>query len=204
MSFLSSILCCCGGQVSDSEKQNAEIRRNRILATTEAYYNNQEQLSYNIPGDTSKYPDVPPAYHDAIHEPVIVPDEKPLPRPPPPAITANHHTPASLQSRRSSVISIPSTRLSDLTSLRTGDNQSITRDYTGRTVRSINSSLSASRPPSYFSSRSSSPSSRTETEPDVQQQQPLPQHQVQRDILTQHPVMSNDWLDILRQDARRC
>jgi len=90
-------------------------------------------------------------------------------------------------SPHSSVISLPSTRLTDLTSLRTGDTMhTVVRGSLER------SSLGGSRPPSYYSyARSPSPTSSAAGADG------------ERDSVWQHPVMASDWLEVLRQDALR-
>jgi hypothetical protein len=98
-------------------------------------------------------------------------------------------TPGSTSSR-SSIISIPSTRLTDLTS-----------NYTGETIPAAlrggleRASTRGSRPPSYHSNprRSPSPASLTGVGAAGERDSGA----------WEHPVLANDWLDLLRQDALR-
>lgn len=176
MAFGAFLSACCVSRDRDASNLDSENRRARIVAVTSDGHNPPRRQRHN---------DSPPRYADVVQQPfstmdgknregfvAIVEDEDNLP----PPISPN-----------SSVVSIPSTRLTALTST-----------YTGETAR-INarqsldqSSTRESRPPSYYSNthnvRSVSPASVAISE---------------RDSIWRHPVMARNWLEVLQQEALR-
>jgi len=128
----------------------------------------------------------PPAYVEAVARdnlsgPTIYVDEKaPLP-------TERRLPRSASSSPRTSVISVPSTRLTELTSARTGGTSIILVNQQPESQRS--SLVFESAPPSYYddrSERSTSPHS----------------HIVSNPMLS-HPVMGGDWLETLRIAAQK-
>lgn len=178
MSFFAS-LCCSSGDRSSTAAE--ETRRARIIAATAT--NRPRRPSIGSPTQRSLYPESPPEYKDIVEQPLVsidekkaidfqitVQDEDDLPPPPSP---------------RSSVISIPSTRLTDLTAAQTGG--------TTRTSRRESLELVSTReslpPYSYYSRRSASPASSA-----------APTGEGERDEVWLHPVMSGNWLEVLQYE----
>ncbi|KIX06681.1 uncharacterized protein Z518_04657 [Rhinocladiella mackenziei CBS 650.93] len=179
MSFLVSLLCCS----KDSPgKLEAETRHARLVAVSHG----NDHYNGSLPRP-QEYPDNPPEYKDIARHPLISIDEKcPIDF----ELVVEDEDDAPLPiSPNSSVVSIPSTRLTDLTSMQTGETAvTLARGSLDR------GSTHASRPPSYHSNPRRSPS-------------PVSfvglNSESERDGVWQHPVMSNNWLEVLRQDAIR-
>jgi hypothetical protein len=157
MTLLRSLFVCCASQ-SQSEKNNADARHARIVSVVQHHESQMRARSPSL-----SYRDSPPSYADIAQHPLIAIDEKNADE-----IERDNYVAAPL-SDRSSIVSIPSTRLTDLTSMNTGETT-----HSGR------------RPPSYHASPGT-----TYT----------PAASAGRDGVWGHPVMSNDWLQILQDDA---
>ncbi len=181
MTFLSSLCCSSSDRPS---KLEAKSRHARIVAVT----NDPRRPSTRHLPQRWDYPldDSPPAYEENAHQPLLSVDEKqPIDFqlnvqsdediPPPP-------------SPRSSVVSIPSTRFTDLTVAHTGETV-MTSQRNSLAMDRV--STRGSLPPyTHYSRRSPSPASSAGATSDGE-----------RDAVWRHPVMSNNWLEVLRQDA---
>jgi hypothetical protein len=196
MAFLSFLLSCCASH-SVSEKAEAETRHARIVSAVHQHATLTRPLSRP---QSPRYQDNPPDYGDIAHHPLITIDEKnaadfdvfadgdggeeednddddesdSLP----PPISPN-----------SSVVSIPSTRLTDLTSMPTGE----TVSALGRPSLDRYPSRST-RPPSYYNSPKRTPSPAFSAAGDGVEG---------RDDVWLHPVMQSNWLEVLQQHAAR-
>ncbi|KEF62945.1 uncharacterized protein A1O9_00919 [Exophiala aquamarina CBS 119918] len=193
MAFFTSLFSCCASQ-SVSEKAEAEIRHARIVSAVQ-----QHNATVSRPRSrpqSRRYQDSPPEYGDIAHHPLITIDEKNA------AdfdvfayddyVTEDEDESNSLPpsiSPNSSVISIPSTRLTDLTSIPTGE----TISALGRPSLDRYPSRST-RPPSYYNSPRRTPS------PDLSV---VRDGDEARDEVWLHPVMQSNWLDVLQQHAAR-
>lgn len=197
MAFLTSLFSCCASQ-SVSEKAEAETRHARIVSAV--YHHDATLVHPRSRPQSPRYRDNPPEYGDIAHHPLITIDEKnaadfdvfadgggaqededggddesdSLP----PPISPN-----------SSVISIPSTRLTDLTSMPTGE----TVSALGRPSLDRYPSRST-RPPSYYNSPRRTPSPAFSAAGDGDEGR----HEVWL-----HPVMQSNWLEVLQQHAAR-
>ncbi|EXJ79393.1 hypothetical protein A1O3_08895 [Capronia epimyces CBS 606.96] len=174
MTRIKSAFSCCASQ----DGLDAEARHARIVTVTNGPYHGRL---------AQKYHGNPPDYRDIAQQPLIRLDEK---------NPADFHLSieASNQSSRpaspnSSLVSVPSTRVTDLTALQTGD--TALTSARGSMERTL---TYESRPPSYYSNlrRSPSPISSAGLNSDAE-----------RDEVWQHPVMRSNWLETLRQEARR-
>lgn len=171
-------LFCCSSQDRLSSKLEAETRHARIVAVT-------ADGSSSSPHRPQRYTDGPPGYTESAQHPLITIDEKaPIDFE---GLVDGEDEGLPPISPRSSVVSIPSTRLTDLTSMRTGDTM-----HTGARASLEWPSLGGSRPPSYYAYARS----------------PSPAYSVagsdgERDSLWQHPVMASNWLEVLQQDTLR-
>lgn len=200
MAFLTSLFSCCASQ-SVSEKAEAETRHARIVSAV-----HQHNVTFSRPRSrpqSPRYQDSPPEYGDIAHHPLIIIDEKNAAEfdvfacgddaaaeaeeddddedesnSLPPPISPN-----------SSVISIPSTRLTDLTSIPTGE----TVSALGRPSLDRYPSRST-RPPSYYNSPRRTPSPAFSVARDGDEG---------RDGVWLHPVMQSNWLEVLQQHAAR-
>ncbi|KIV77791.1 hypothetical protein PV11_09571 [Exophiala sideris] len=153
---------------------DSEARRARIVAVN---------TDGHSPPRPQRNDENPPRYNDVVQQPQNIADEKN--RAEFVAVVEVQDNILRAGSPDSSVISIPSTRITDLTSTYTGDSgYAVTRRALER------SSTRGSRPPSYYSNahtaRSASPASVAVSE---------------RDSLWRHPVMSHNWLEVLQQEA---
>lgn len=181
MSFFTSLFSCCLGS-SENKKTEAEARHARIM--------NMYTSDNNPPASPIMQP--PPCYADIAHDrPYIPPSEKSGP-----ASLEEPQPQYPQQARRSSisgssVVSIPSTRLSDLTSMYTGRTRRI-RNQDGDEQSERNGSDAESAPPSYYagSERSLTPI------PEPTAPQPAM-------VAAQHPVMEDGWWQELLIDAER-
>jgi len=197
MAFLTSLFSCCASQ-SLSEKAEAETRHARIVSAVQQH--NATSSHPRSRPQSPRYQDSPPQYGDIAHHPLITIDEKnaadfnifacgdstaddkeeedeeddSLP----PPISPN-----------SSVISIPSTRLTDLTSMPTGE----TLSASGRPSLDRYPSRST-RPPSYYNTPRRTPSPGFSVGEDGDEA---------RDEVWLHPVMQSNWLEVLQQRAAR-
>ncbi|OAP55138.1 hypothetical protein AYL99_10838 [Fonsecaea erecta] len=181
MAILASLLSCCTSS-NRPGKLEAQTRHARIIAITNAQ---PDRWRCPIVQPESYHHDNPPPRYDEIAQyPLTATDEKSIPvafqvtveedeAPPPPA------------SPRSSVVSIPSTRLTDLTTARTGE----TTHRSGR--ESLERVWTRSSLPAY-SDRSSSPVASLS----------VAGRDGDRDPVWQHPVMTNDWLEVLQQETQ--
>ena len=182
MGFLSSLLTCCASQ-DHSSRIEAEPRHARVVAVTDLSYPHNHRPTQR----QHSYQDSPPEYGDIAEHPLITIDEK-TPVEFEPVVEDDDEAPPPA-SPNSSVVSIPSTRLTDLTSMQTGETA---RTALGGFLQ--RASTRGSRPPSYHSDprRSPSPGSL-----------PRLSNDSERDSVWQHPVMASNWLEVLRQDAMR-
>lgn len=180
MAFIFSLFSCCTSN-DRSSKVQAETRHARIIAVSHDYYNRPHS-----PLQRQQYHDSPPEYKDiAQHLPVTVDEKHPLQFELIVDQDEDHVPPPG--SHRSSIVSIPSTRLTRLTSAPTGE--------TTRTTQRQSLERASTRgtlPPSYYSNRSPSPASSAGLSSDNE-----------RDAVWQHPVMSSNWLEVLQEDAFR-
>ena len=171
---MASFFACCFSQGRRTSNLDSEARRARIVAVT---------TDRHSPRRPQRNDDSPPRYIDVVQQSLDTANEKNRAN-----FIAVMEEPDSVPrpgSPDSSVVSIPSTRVTDLTSTCTGDSAYI---VTRRALE--RSSTRGSRPPSYYSNahtaRSASPASVAVSE---------------RDSLWRHPVMANNWLEVLRQEA---
>lgn len=208
MTFFNSLFCCYTSR-SLSEKAEAETRRIRIINAVNASepYLNSHEYTGSRP-QSPRYRDNPPLYTDIAKTPLITIDEK---------IAADFDrseareeddedddTAAPPISPNSSVISIPSTRLTDLTAMPTGG----TASSYGRSSLERWTSRST-RPPSYDGTRAMtrtpSPNPLDVGERLDRRGSPPQQHaegaERNRADIWVHPVMQNDWLQVLQADA---
>ncbi|KIW26490.1 uncharacterized protein PV07_09581 [Cladophialophora immunda] len=179
MAILASLFSCCASSDRPS-KLAADTRHARIIAVTDG-----RPDRYRGPHvqPQSFHHDRPPQYSEVVRYPPTAIDEKSIPvdfrvtvedeeHPPPPA------------SPRSSVVSIPSTRLTDLTAARTGE----TTHQSGR--ESLEHIWTRTTLPAY-SDRSPSPASLSAAV-----------REGDRDAVWQHPVMTSNWLEVLQQETQ--
>lgn len=159
-------------------QQDAETRQARIV---QIYQGAADEIYTTTPSQAP-----PPAYNEVVLSNVQPPpaayiDEKP-------ALSAERRQlHSAFSSPRTSVISVPSTRLTDITSAHTGGT-SIT--LVNRQPESQRSSLVFdSAPPSYYDGRSERSTS--------------PHSQRVSDEVLRHPVMSAGWLETLRRSVER-
>ena len=172
---ISSLFACCYSQDGRASKLEAETRHARIVSVTSDRPRSQ------------RYSDNPPRYDDVAQQPLITIEEKSAAQFEvliQAADEAGEDTPTPL-SPASSVISIPSTRYTDLTSMNTGET---TRTFARMSLET--SSTGRTRPPPYHASARMSPS-------------PAATEDSGRDSILQHPVMRRNWLEVLRQEALR-
>lgn len=169
---------CCMSDRKQSHNES-EVRRARIV---EIY----TQAAYDAQAPTST---PPPSYNETIREsnvhgvPTIT--EKEPYQPPAGTLPPQSSPPPS---PRTSICSVPSTRLTDLTSVPTGATGVIAGNP--RNDESLRSSLVFdSAPPSYYDGRSIRERSRS---PDGQRRLEE-QH---------HPVTTEDWLEVLQRTAQ--
>lgn len=192
MTFLSSVFSCCASQ-SLSEKAEQETRHARIVSAVQHH-----DASLGRPRSrpqSPRYHDAPPEYRDIAQNPLITIDEKN-------AADFDEFEYGGITEERedqtesdslpppvspnSSVVSIPSTRLTDLTSLPTGD----TVATHGRLSLDRYPSRST-RPPSYYNNPRRTPSPAFSAGDET------------RDEVWLHPVMQNNWLEVLQDHAVR-
>jgi len=172
---ISALFACCSSQDRRASKLETETRHARIISVTSDRPRSQ------------RYSDNPPRYDDVAQQPLITLDEKDAARFDfhiQPDDEAGNDAPAPL-SAASSVISIPSTRYTDLTSMNTGETA---RSFARMSLET--SSTGRTRPPSYHARAMETPS-------------PSATEDSGRDGILQHPVMRRDWLQVLRQEALR-
>ncbi|KIW94557.1 uncharacterized protein Z519_04533 [Cladophialophora bantiana CBS 173.52] len=179
MAILASLFTCCSSSDRPS-KLDAHTRHARIIAVT----NGQPDRYRCPPSQPLSYPrDNPPEYKDIIQYPPTAVDEKSLPVDFQLTVEDEEDSPPPA-SPRSSVISIPSTRLTDLTTARTGETTHQSRRESLEHVWT-RTSLPA------YSERSPSPATL-----------PATARNDDRDAVWQHPVMASDWLEVLRQGTQ--
>ncbi|KAI1613591.1 hypothetical protein EDD37DRAFT_613995 [Exophiala viscosa] len=176
MTSMASLFACCFSQDRRTSNLDSEARRTRIIAVT---------AQGHSPPRPQRNDDSPPLYHDVVQETLNTADEKN--RANFIAVIEDQDNIPRPGSPDSSVVSIPSTRVTDLTSTYTGDSACVV------TRRGLErSSTRGSRPPSYYSNghtaRSASPASVAVSE---------------RDSIWRHPVMAHNWLEVLQQEALR-
>lgn len=169
--------CCTNDKKQayhDSEARHARI----VQIYTQAVYDAQ------TPTATP-----PPSYNEVAGEamthgvPIIVEKE---PHQTPPQVVPSPETP--VPSPRTSICSVPSTRLTDITSAHTGaTSATLVNPQNDESMRS--SLVFDSAPPSYYDGRSIRERSRS---PDSQRHLGA----------TQHPVTTEDWLEVLQRTAQ--
>ncbi|ETI29263.1 hypothetical protein G647_01716 [Cladophialophora carrionii CBS 160.54] len=182
MPSISSLCCSSSDRPS---KLEAETRHARIIAVT----NYTSASSTRHLPQRWDYPleENPPAYEDTVQQSLLVADEK-QPIGFQLTVEAGNGTPPPPASPRSSVISIPSTRLTDLTAAQTGET---VRTSWRESLALDRTSTSGSLPPySYYARRSSSPASTG-----------VVVGERERDAVWQHPVMASNWLEVLSQGS---
>lgn len=166
--------CCISERKHGKEKNDAEARHARLIEI------------YRQAETASQHPTQPPppSYHEVVYDSLsgstIIVDEKSTQPHPSPSISRP-------SSPRTSIYSIPSTRLTDITSAHTGGTIVACQTNPGDSPRS--SLVFDSAPPSYYDGRSMRERSRSpnsQRQPDAQQ----------------HPVMAEDWLEYLRSVAQ--
>lgn len=168
--------CCMNDK--RSARYDTETRQARIV---QVYQGAADEL-YTSPRIQAP----PPAYNEAVSRddlsgPTIYLDEK-APQ------TIERRLPRSASSSpRTSIISVPSTRLTDLTSARTGETSITLVNQQPQSQRS--SLVFESAPPSYYDGRSERSTS--------------PHSQIISNTTPSHPVMSEDWLETLRIATQR-
>lgn len=171
--------CCYGDRKTD---QNEKDRRHARIV--EIYRQAQDESS---PSNRSSTQAPPPAYHEVIYDsctgttlildrkealPTSTTDADPIPRP---------------VSPQTSIYSVPSTRLTDLTSIYTGH-----VNHTHRNDSPRSSLAFESAPPSYYDGRSLRARS-----PSLDGRRSVDDH------TDTHPVMSVDWLQVLQRNVHR-
>ncbi|EXJ96188.1 hypothetical protein A1O1_01314 [Capronia coronata CBS 617.96] len=180
MTWLKGAFACC----SAHDRLEADTRHARIVAVTNDYhYNGRRAQSHH------HHYDNPPAYQDITPRPLIPIDEKDSAY-----LITDAHESLRPSSPHSSVVSVPSTRVTDLTALPTGDTAVTFTSTRGSLEGAVNRE---SRPPSYYSTLRRSPT------PNLIASDGGLAEEDGRDEVWQHPVMRSDWLGVLRRDARR-
>jgi len=171
--------CCTGDR--KREKIETEARHARIVDI----YRQAETVSQK----PTQSP--PPSYNEVVHDSLsgttIIIDEKPA-QPQAQPLAQQAHTRTSISrpsSPRTSIYSIPSTRMTDITSAHTGS--TIVPSYTHQGGSPRSSLVFDSAPPSYYDGRS------------IRERSTSPDSQRQSD--DRHPVMAEDWLQHLRRAA---
>jgi hypothetical protein len=180
---MASLFSCCTSDAR-SNSLEAESRHARIVAATGDY----ARRPRSPPQRRRQYQESPPQYKDIAQHPLISVDEK-NPLHFELIVQGEDDTPPPV-SPRSSVVSIPSTRMTDLTAAQTGET---TRATLRGSLEYV--STRGSEPPSYYSNRSPSPASSAGG--------PRESERSERDTVWQHPVMTSDWLEVLMEDAAR-
>jgi hypothetical protein len=181
MAFISSLCCSSSDRPS---KLEAETRHARIISVT----NHTSTGSTRHLPQRWDYPleENPPAYEDTVRQSTLITDEK-QPISLQLTVEADNGTPPP-PSPRSSVISIPSTRLTNLTAAQTGETMRTSRrESLALEMISTRGSLP---PYSYYTGRSPSPGSFVGVVSEAE-----------RDDVWQHPVMASNWLEVLDQDS---
>ena len=176
------LFSCCFESRKTTEKSEADTRHARIVEI----YRQAEVESQQI----TQAP--PPAYQDIVYDTftgtTIVVNEKSSQNPaqPQPEPTAQNpiSRPASPQT---SIYSVPSTRLTDITSAYTGTT-AVALTHQGDSPRS--SMVFDSAPPSYYDGRS------------IRERSRSPAHNRGAEAESQHPVMADEWLDRMIQDVQ--
>jgi len=171
--------CCFSGR--QQEKNEKEARHARLL---EIYQQAGAETETGVPTQSP-----PPSYSEVVYDSLsgttIVIDEKP-------AQPQAQHQPRESISRPSSpqtsIYSVPSTRITDITSAHTGNTIVACHTHQGDSPRS--SLVFDSAPPSYYDGRSMRERSRS------------PNAQRGSEERT-HPVMAEGWLEYLRRAAER-
>lgn len=169
------LFSCCTKDTK-SVALDAEARHARLV-----------QIYQTAKAETQTSLQAPPAYNEVVVDvPTIRIDEKPIEPEQP-------QSPAS--SPRTSVISVPSTRLTDITSEYT-DRASVRLGNRGGLDSQRSSLAFDSAPPSYYDGRSDA-SIRTRS------RSPHNLRFAEENLLQQHPVMNPDWLNELTRAANR-
>ncbi|KAJ4577910.1 hypothetical protein HRR79_001235 [Exophiala dermatitidis] len=191
MTWLKGVFACC---TSHDRQGEADSRHSRIVAIT------GPNRCDNRPRPTSHcyydYRDSspPPAYNEIEQEQArLAPsDEKHSIQVCTAALSdsGNETETARPESPDSSIVSVPSTRLTGLTALQTGETTS-TRGSPERTF-----TRGESRPPSYYSTLTRSSICNTQTGYESVE------GAREGNGVWDHPVMRSDWLDTLRYHAR--
>lgn len=176
--------CCFGSR--KTEHNDADARHARIV---EIY--RQAEVESQQATQTA-----PPAYQDIAYDTLsgttIVIDEKWSEVVTQPQMqTQAEHTAQNTISRpaspQTSIYSVPSTRLTDITSTYTGATATVVLTHQGDSPRS--SMVFDSAPPSYYDGRS------------IRERSRSPVRTRDEGIDSQHPVLENGWLDRLLQNA---
>lgn len=184
--------------MSPAEKLDADARHARIVNAVPAYQP-PHRTRHHRPR-SSIHDDNPPLYADISQTALITTDEKcelaqghatlqPLDddNTPPPPISPN-----------SSVVSIPSTRLTDLTSMQTGE--TISHSVLGRGSLERWTSR-PTRPPSYVDTMPRAPSPVASGTRHRSHSPPVIGVQAQQDEVWLHPVMHTGWLQALQRES---
>ena len=184
--------CCIGDRKPTKSEADAEARHARIV---EIYQQAkaETQTPVQLP---------PPSYNEVIYDAftgttTVIVDEKVQPALQQDPQSEDHHfRPRTAISRpgspQTSIYSVPSTRLTDITSAHTGQTVRVVSTHQGDSPRS--SLVFDSAPPSYYDGRSIRERSRS---PNATR---LSDEQQRRE--TQHPVMTDNWLELLLAGAR--
>lgn len=173
------IFSCCIGDKKQIRNES-EARHARIVEIyAQATYESQE---------STRTP--PPSYDQVVHEnesPAMRTITEKEPYQPPAQMRLQHTSPTP--SRRTSICSVPSTRLTDITSAHTGGTSvTVGRPRNDGSMRS--SLVFDSAPPSYYDDRS------------IRERSRSPDGQRRSEEYQQHPVTTEDWLEVLRRTAQ--
>lgn len=161
---------CCTSN-SQSAEQDAEARHARII-----------QIYQTAKAETQQAVQAPPAYNEVVETPTICIEEKP-------AQLEQSRSIAS--SPRTSVISVPSTRLTDFMSAYTERAGGLLPDQS--VIGSVRSSLAFETPPPSYYNTSSNASTRSRSR--------SPHSLRLFDDRPQHPTMSPQWWNQLREST---
>ncbi|RVX73876.1 hypothetical protein B0A52_02766 [Exophiala mesophila] len=197
MTLISSILSCCNSD-SSAAKTDADARHARITNAITAYQSPPQPTYHRARSLVDD--DNPPLYTDITHTPLIRVDEK-CDMPDRHATFRSlddDNTPPPPVSPRSSVVSIPSTRLTDLTAMPTGE----TLPYSGLGRDSLERWASRpTRPPSYVDTLPRAPSPVASVTRVSGRNPPLFGVQGQQDGIWSHPVMHSGWFQELQRES---
>ncbi|KIV94720.1 hypothetical protein PV10_02458 [Exophiala mesophila] len=199
MTLLSSILSCCNSVPSAAKTDADADARHARIANAIATYQSPHRPSYHRPRSLV-HDDNPPLYTDIAHTALLRVDEK---CDVPEAHTTfrtldDDNTPPPPLSPRSSVVSIPSTRLTDLTAMPTGE--TISYSVLGRGSLERWASR-PTRPPSYVDTMPRAPSPVASVTRLSGHNPPLIGVQGEQAGVWSHPVMHSGWLQELQREA---